>query len=166
MSRPGVLKLSFFPLGQGSILLFSLQTTLSPSDQGPCSSSRCHSSATRHQDHSKTYFAWSQVNSLVPAHSLGLERLTVPLLPSSYWHRQGSCFQARVNVALQPLLSPSAQAKAPGAEVLMIHAPSSCTTRRRWVNFASLSFTSWAGVDRTVQEAWVHGVKPVAWAVA
>lgn len=68
MSRPGfsrgcfshlfcVLRLSCFPLGQGSVLLFSLQTTLSPSDQSPCSSSRCHSSATRHQDHSKMYFA-------------------------------------------------------------------------------------------------------------
>lgn len=45
-----------FSLGQGSVLLFSLQTTLLPPDRGPCSPSQCNSSATRHTGSSKTHF--------------------------------------------------------------------------------------------------------------
>lgn len=52
-----VSSLSCFPLGQGGVLLFSLQMTLSPPDHGPCSPSQCNSSATRHTDNSKAYFA-------------------------------------------------------------------------------------------------------------
>lgn len=92
--------LSCLSLGQGGVLLFSLWMTLPPPDHGLCSPSQHDFSATRHTDNSNTYFAWSQVSTLAPAHSFYLERLTAPLLPASYWSRQSCCFRAPVNVAL------------------------------------------------------------------